>query len=73
MKILLILLILLILIFVVSNSSSNFEEYSCNLKTSEDIKEVSMRTFPSGNVSGNYLSLNEFEKNKLLVNFVNNQ
>jgi hypothetical protein len=64
-------LFLVLLTFVVSKSKfgNNLndlltEKYKCN--------STSDRQYPSGNVSGNYLNLNEYEKNELLRKFVEN-
>jgi hypothetical protein len=67
-KLLVIILILVVFLGILhfKSSFSNIsdilsEKYNC---------EGDNRTFPSGNISGNYLNLNESERNKLLVDFI---
>jgi hypothetical protein len=64
-----VLILILVVFFLFLYFKSSFssitdilnEKYNCNTYT---------RTFPSGNISGNYLNLNESERNKLLVDFI---
>jgi hypothetical protein len=64
MKLLILILALLIIFFSVKSLFTGLERlltdsYSCN-----------DRSFPSGNVSGNYLGLNEPQKQELLLKFI---
>jgi len=57
-----VLIVLIVLItYIIPKGISAFENYSCNGDT---------RTYPSGNVPGGYLGLNEPEKEELLRKFV---
>ena len=65
-----ILIIISLVLLVVFLSRSSFgeiigmnREYSC---------EKDNRLYPSGHVSGNYLNMNKYERDKLLVDFIKN-
>jgi len=61
-------LAVLYLLFSKSNFGNNLNELLSEKYNCETIN----RPYPSGNVSGNYLNLNEYEKNELLRKFVEN-
>ena len=64
------LLILIIIIFVLIVSVNLKSSFTGPERLLTDSYSCNDRLYPSGNVSGNYLGLNEIEKQELLLKFV---
>jgi len=67
-KILIILIVVILIVILMSRSSfgeiiSTDKSYSC---------EKDNRLYPSGKISGDYLNLNKYERDKLMVDFIKN-
>ena len=68
MTIYILILVLFVLILIISNKS----KFSSMLQITDNYScdDPNVRTFPSGNIPGGYLKLNEPEKEELLRKFV---
>ena len=69
-EIFLLIVVGLIILLIILMTKSSFGEtigmnksYSC---------EKDSRLYPSGKISGDYLNLNKYERNKLMVDFIKN-